>query len=175
MTKMPLFIFASISGSFSVSVIFSMFMFPYIISSLKNFAALQNPGTRDHVIGFLIVYRSNIQVCYFSLGVFHYHFHLSLADLWFPYSVLSKPSVHEAKVSLFPYVHKPILPVSMGKPSHDRKARNRHKFDVWFPFFPSFNISQVLPFVTHSVVLPFSRHLFKCVIIFSWIFVNSLI
>ena len=49
------------------------------------------------------------------------------------------------------------------------------KFDVSFPFFLSFNIKQVLPFVIHSGVLPFSRNLFKCAIIFSWIFVNSLI
>ena len=49
------------------------------------------------------------------------------------------------------------------------------KFDVSFPFCSSFSIKQVLPFVINSGVLPFSRHLFKCVIIFSLIFVNSLI
>ena len=49
------------------------------------------------------------------------------------------------------------------------------KFDVSFSFFSSFNIKHVLPFVIHSDVLLFSRHLFKCVIIFSQIFVNPLI
>lgn len=43
-----------------------------------------------------------------------------------------------------------------------------------FHFLSSFSIKQVLLFVIHSGVLPFSRHLFKCVIIFTWIFVNSL-
>lgn len=54
------------------------------------------------------------------------------------------------------------------------KARSRPK--IWcFISLSSFNIKQVLPLVIHSVVFPFSIHLSTCVIIFSWLFINSLI
>ena len=45
-----------------------------IISNLKDFEILQNPGIRNHVISFCIVYPGNTQVYHPSLAVFLYHF-----------------------------------------------------------------------------------------------------
>ena len=67
---------------------------PYFTSHLKDFEALQNPGMRNHVIGFLIAYPG----------------YISLVDPWFPYSVFGSLSVHLATVFS-------ILPVLLRKPS----------------------------------------------------------
>ena len=77
--KMHLFIFTSLSVSpldvnptFQSHIDFSHIIshIAHIISNLKDFEALQNPGMKNHVIGFLTVYLGNTQVCHSSFAVF---------------------------------------------------------------------------------------------------------
>ena len=103
--------------------------------------ALHNPGMRNHAISFLTIYPSDTQVCHSSLATFYCHFILSLAGVWFPYSVFCS-----RQVSLFPYVHKSALSVFLWKLPHDRKTRNRPKIWCLISLFSLFNIKQVLPF-----------------------------
>ena len=63
---------------------------PYIISNLEDFGTPENPGMKNNVTGFLIVYAGNMKVFHSSLAV---SFYLSLGHLWFPYD-WSKPVQH---------------------------------------------------------------------------------
>ena len=81
----PVFLLLMLIPLSSFSLTFNHF--PYIISNHKDFVALHNPGMRNHAISFLTIYPSNTQVCHSSLATFYCHFILSLAGVWFPYSV----------------------------------------------------------------------------------------
>ena len=107
----PMFLLLMLIPDSSFSWLFNHI--PCIISNLKDFEALQNPVIRNHIIGFCTVNPGNTQYCHSSPAVFHYHFvyHWLIYDCSIESPARKKSFVRLATVSLFRYVHKPVLPL----------------------------------------------------------------